>query len=441
MAIKNYHWLVIVVVIAGLWYVSTNLTIEGQDNTVVVTQASPDISVNGVDYKYGQFNLNIGDDTTTWVHYQKSSCNYDCTVVKFLSDIAATSVTQKNQVQLIGKWAGHEADISIKEVQQIVTNSHFAGSYITQGGLEMYNAYYDALYIPVAGSYTEPQAIPAQNSQGQTLATYNGNSYPINLDGNYVGSNSDLGYSMGAQYTTAPNQDWAYTPHTMWAAVGDVLYKFDISPRSVKTVSGLGNPNWVYYYYGGYTIRARVYVPSKYFEPPRCGDNHCDLGEVCSDGTGAAGMCSADCGVCQPTCGDGIQQSGESCTNCPQDWGACPIYCGNGVCDKSNESCVSCASDCGSCGSPPPDSPQLPLINQTHPPIVPANTSCTSDSQCSDGACVQGRCVEVAPIPNGTQDWFSQDTLINGIPNWQILAIAALIILAYVKRKQIKKWL
>lgn len=54
---------------------------------------------------------------------------------------------------------------------------------------------------------------------------------------------------------------------------------------------------------------------------------------------GSAGKCKS--------CGNGLCESGESCSTCPGDCGSCS-WCGNGLCE-SGETCSTCASDCGPC--------------------------------------------------------------------------------------------
>jgi hypothetical protein len=116
---------------------------------------------------------------------------------------------------------------------------------------------------------------------------------------------------------------------------------------------------------------------------PYCGDGICDSGETCSN-------CPQDCGICPPTnyCGDGICDSGETCSNCPQDCGLCPLtdYCGDGICG-SGETCSNCPQDCGSCPTPPPE-------NYCGDGICGSGETCSSCPQdcgtchiCGDGVC------------------------------------------------------
>jgi len=51
-----------------------------------------------------------------------------------------------------------------------------------------------------------------------------------------------------------------------------------------------------------------------------------------------------------PICGNGVIESGETCSNCEDDVGECPpVYCGDGSCN-GDETCSSCELDCGACG-------------------------------------------------------------------------------------------
>lgn len=74
---------------------------------------------------------------------------------------------------------------------------------------------------------------------------------------------------------------------------------------------------------------------------PICGNAACEAGESCS-------TCSMDCGTCA-TCGDQICQGGEDCATCAGDCGACSV-CGDGIC--SGEDCGTCSQDCGTCARP-----------------------------------------------------------------------------------------
>lgn len=85
--------------------------------------------------------------------------------------------------------------------------------------------------------------------------------------------------------------------------------------------------------------------------PP--GDNCCRV-----DCTRPCTICDASCGSiapgncidCNYTCGNGICDSGENCTNCSADC-ACDVVCGDEICDHvQGESCSTCTSDCGTCG-------------------------------------------------------------------------------------------
>ncbi|MBM4345865.1 MAG: hypothetical protein FJ100_21035 [Deltaproteobacteria bacterium] len=84
---------------------------------------------------------------------------------------------------------------------------------------------------------------------------------------------------------------------------------------------------------------------------PVCGD------AICSpDGKENCQTCPVDCGPCKPVCGDGVcafDPSGfalETCQSCPKDCGPCKPSCGDFKCDaKAGETCKTCAVDCGPC--------------------------------------------------------------------------------------------
>ncbi|MCX6750789.1 MAG: DUF4215 domain-containing protein [Candidatus Pacearchaeota archaeon] len=106
-----------------------------------------------------------------------------------------------------------------------------------------------------------------------------------------------------------------------------------------------------------------------------CGDHICNHGETCS-------TCSQDCGICSPSCGNGIKEGleqcddgntlsgdgcssnckiefcgdntcndNETCSTCPCDCGACAPTCGDGQCNGA-ETCSTCSQDCGTCPEP-----------------------------------------------------------------------------------------
>lgn len=93
-----------------------------------------------------------------------------------------------------------------------------------------------------------------------------------------------------------------------------------------------------------------------------CGNGICEAGENCSNcsidcsATCGNGVCESSCGEnslncsidCGPTCGNGVCESGETCSNCPIDCGSCGPTCGNGICE-TGETCSNCSIDCGVC--------------------------------------------------------------------------------------------
>ncbi|MEI6426060.1 MAG: PKD domain-containing protein [Candidatus Absconditabacteria bacterium] len=72
-----------------------------------------------------------------------------------------------------------------------------------------------------------------------------------------------------------------------------------------------------------------------------CGNGTIDPGETCQ-------TCPSDVGFCNSTCGNGKQEVGETCINCPIDVPSCISGCGNGKIDPG-ETCQTCPSDVGSC--------------------------------------------------------------------------------------------
>jgi hypothetical protein len=104
----------------------------------------------------------------------------------------------------------------------------------------------------------------------------------------------------------------------------------------------------------------------------KCGNGVCQTGETCS-------TCPADCGVCPPVCGDASCNGSETCSSCPADCGACPPppVCGDATCG-GGETCSSCPADCGVC---------------------PEN-QCTVDSDCVPEVCCHASsCVPISQAP------------------------------------------
>ena len=87
-----------------------------------------------------------------------------------------------------------------------------------------------------------------------------------------------------------------------------------------------------------------VSPPADIVTGPTCGDGMCNGTETCTN-------CARDCGACPPSCGDGMCNGTETCTSCARDCGACPPSCGDGMCNGT-ETCTNCARDCGACPNP-----------------------------------------------------------------------------------------
>ena len=104
----------------------------------------------------------------------------------------------------------------------------------------------------------------------------------------------------------------------------------------------------------GYTCTGSPSVCTERPVPGVCGDGTINTGELCDDG-GESNACNADCtiarcgdGVINATrgevCDDGNSLNGDGCTSTCEDE---PMTCGNGVCD-GDETCTNCMVDCQS---------------------------------------------------------------------------------------------
>ncbi len=139
--------------------------------------------------------------------------------------------------------------------------------------------------------------------------------------------------------------------------------------------------------------------------PARCGDSSCNGNETCV-------TCSADCGVCPPTCTAGwicidnstkVYQatncSTSSRTNCPNGCqnGTClsapQTSCGDAVCNGP-ETCLTCQTDCGVC--PPTCQVGWACVNNYTLAYRYVNCSIVSPSYCQYG-CSNVQCNQYPP--------------------------------------------
>ena len=130
----------------------------------------------------------------------------------------------------------------------------------------------------------------------------------------------------------------------------------------------------------------------------KCGNGVCQTGETCS-------TCPADCGVCPPVCGDATCNGRETCSSCSTDCGVCPPVCGDASCNGS-ETCSSCPADCGVCPPPPVCGDATCSGGETCSScpadcgVCPEN-QCTVDSDCVPEVCCHASsCVPVSQAPN-----------------------------------------
>lgn len=107
--------------------------------------------------------------------------------------------------------------------------------------------------------------------------------------------------------------------------------------------------------------------------PKTCGDGMCQSNESCTN-------CPLDCGLCK-TCGNGTCDNGETCSSCQQDCGACPT-CGDGFCNNG-EDCLTCAPDCGVC----PGCGDKKCDATKNENCFTCPTDCGGCKGCGDGVC------------------------------------------------------
>ena len=143
----------------------------------------------------------------------------------------------------------------------------------------------------------------------------------------------------------------------------EYVYEFDNSDTFVLLASGgSANENAMYncqcqlFWFGG-NPWAGLYMRLFFGPESSCGNGVVDPGEDCSncpqDVQCPPGTECID-GICQSLCGNGVVDPGENCSNCPQDVqcppgtecvdGMCESLCGNGVVDPG-ENCSNCPQD------------------------------------------------------------------------------------------------
>lgn len=147
----------------------------------------------------------------------------------------------------------------------------------------------------------------------------------------------------------------------------------------------------------------------------KCGNGVCDSGESCS-------TCSSDCGCpsheqcsgygsyasCKGYCGNGVCDGTESCSTCSSDcgcsgyercdgWGTsaeCKTYCGNGRCEGI-ETCGTCFSDCGcESGKECAAGKCVSLCGNNRKDFGEDCDSCPADFPCAGTYCNNGLCVQ-----------------------------------------------
>lgn len=102
-------------------------------------------------------------------------------------------------------------------------------------------------------------------------------------------------------------------------------------------------------------------------------------------------------GKCKPTqCGNGLCETGETCTSCSTDCGSC-VVCGNGLCE-SGESCLNCSTDCGPCSSCDFDGVCEPGESFQSCPDCRIISSCNNDGICQSGEDVES-CIDCCGQP------------------------------------------
>ncbi len=124
---------------------------------------------------------------------------------------------------------------------------------------------------------------------------------------------------------------------------------------------------------------------------------------VCGDGTCSIGECRPDCNDCDPCCGNGDVDAGETCISCPGDTGPCqPCNPPDGNCDTLlGETCVTCPQDCTDdpcCGDGTCEAAETPSsCPQDCTSCKLSGGNCDINSDCCSNICSLGTCADSPP--------------------------------------------
>lgn len=326
--------------------------------TVTVTERSPAIEINNVQYKYEYFPFKYEGEILSGLSKGGSS---GC-------DLRPGELTPQ---QLIGRWSGHKLVVNYDFIRRFWVERGFTEDCPSVGGAQGLSTSWDSVYqtgINLKDSYYDGQFIEGLSAEKMTPYT-----------GLVFGQDCrDLG-----DYYIGTTEDY------IWVNVNDIMVKFIINYENplrswsiddtgcYKSGGGLDlddacrpSGDKGSYCRAKFVITAVIYVPASEFEPSYCGDNNCDLDESCEtceqdcgqcivpkcgngvcDDDEAYFVCPADCEPVDPFCGDGFCNNNETCLTCTQDCGQCSnAHCGDGECN-ADETCVTCEGDCGACPS------------------------------------------------------------------------------------------